>query len=471
MNGPWTPLHEEVDATDLDVIAGKIPTDIDGIYFRNTENPVHQPLGRYHPFDGDAMVHAISFQNGKAEYRNRFVRTRGFEAEQEAGGSLWGGLADPPKIALRPGFGAQGALKDTASTDVVVHAGKLVATFYQCGEAYCLDPETLDQGGTASWAPLDGVSAHAKVDEATGELMFFNYSKHAPYMHYGVVDKTGKRVHYVPIPLPGPRLPHDMAFTEHYSILNDLPVFWDQELLKRDIHAVRSHPGIPSRFGIIPRFGQPEDIKWFEAAPTYVLHWLNAYEDGDEVVLDGYFQENPTPDPIADAPPGYSHMMAYLDEHSFRPKLHRWRFNMKTGETKEQHLDERILEFGMFNQRYAGKPYRYAYSTKAKPGWFLFNGFVKHDLETGQSWTLDLPEGIYASEAPFVPRIGAKSEDDGYLVSFLIDENRGTSECVLIDAKALEAGPVVRIALPHKLSSGTHSVWADRDFIRHGYRP
>lgn len=471
MNGPWTPLHEEVDATDLDVISGKIPTDIDGIYFRNTENPVHQPLGRYHPFDGDAMVHAISFRNGKAEYHNRFVRTRGFEAEQEAGGSLWGGLADPPKIALRPGFGAQGALKDTASTDVVVHAGKLVATFYQCGEAYCLDPETLDQGGTASWAPLDGVSAHAKVDEATGELLFFNYSKHAPYMHYGVVDKTGKRVHYVPIPLPGPRLPHDMAFTEHYSILNDLPVFWDQELLKRDIHAVRSHPGIPSRFGIIPRFGQPEDIKWFEAAPTYVLHWLNAYEDGDEVVLDGYFQENPTPDPIADAPPGYSHMMAYLDEHSFRPKLHRWRFNMKTGETKEQHLDERILEFGMFNQRYAGKPYRYAYSTKAKPGWFLFNGFVKHDLETGQSWTLDLPEGIYASEAPFVPRIGAKSEDDGYLVSFLIDENRGTSECVLIDAKALEAGPVVRIALPHKLSSGTHSVWADRDFIRHGHRP
>jgi carotenoid cleavage dioxygenase len=64
----------------------------------------------------------------------------------------------------------------------------------------------------------------------------------------------------------------------------------------------------------------------------------------------------------------------------------------------------------------------------------------------------------------------AKSEDDGYLVSFLIDENHGTSECVLIDAKALEAGPVVRIALPHKLSSGTHSVWADRDFIQNGCR-
>jgi carotenoid cleavage dioxygenase len=143
---------------------------------------------------------------------------------------------------------------------------------------------------------------------------------------------------------------------------------------------------------------------------------------------------------------------------------------LKTGQTTEQHLDERILEFGMFNQRYAGKPYRYAYSTKAKPGWFLFNGFVKHDLETGQSWTLDLPDGVYASEAPFVPRLDAKAEDDGYLVSFLIDENHGRSECVLIDAKDIEAGPVVRIALPHKLSSGTHSVWADRAFIQNGCR-
>jgi carotenoid cleavage dioxygenase len=468
LTGAWTPLHEEVDATDLTVLEGAIPTDIDGVYVRNTENPVHQALGRYHPFDGDGMVHVISFKNGRADYRNRFVRTRGFEAEQEAGQSLWGGLMDGAGVSLRPGFGAHGGLKDTASTDVVVHGGRIVATFYQCGEAYWLDPETLEQGGVASWAPLDGVSAHAKVDEATGDLLFFNYSKHAPYMHYGVVDRTGKRVHYVPVPLPGPRLPHDMAFTANYSILNDLPVFWDEELLKRNVHAVREHRGMPSRFAVIPRFGNPEDIRWFEADPTYILHFLNAYEDGDEIVMDGYFQEKPTPRPLADAPAGYEHMMGFLDEHSFLSKLHRWRFNLKTGETREHHLDDRVLEFGMFNQRYAGKPYRYAYSTFTKPGWFLFKGFVKHDLQTGESWTVDLPEGRYASEAPFVPRIGATDEDDGYLVSFIIDDTAGTSECVLIDCKRFEEGPVVRIALPHKISSGTHSVWADRDFIQNG---
>ena len=454
LNGAWTPLHEEVDATDLEVIEGAIPADIDGVYVRNTENPVQQPLGRYHPFDGDGMIHMISFKDGRADYRNRFVRTRGFEAEQEAGQSLWGGLMDGPEVSLRPGFGAHGGMKDASSTDVVVHGGKIVSTFYQCGEAYWLDPETLEQGGVASWGPLDGVSAHTKVDEATGELLFFNYSKHAPYMHYGVVDKSGKLVHYVPVPLPGPRLPHDMAFSANYSILNDLPVFWDAELLKRNVHAVREHRGMPSRFAVIPRYGQTADIRWFEADPTYVLHFLNAYEDGDELIMDGYFQEKPTPRPLAGAPDGYAHMMGFLDEHSFLSKLHRWRFNLKTGETREGHLDDRVLEFGMFNQRYAGKPYRYAYSTTSKPGWFLFNGFVKHDLETGESWEITLPDGRYASEAPFVPRLNARDEDDGYLVSFIIDENANRSECVLIDCKRFSDGPVCRIALPHKISSG-----------------
>lgn len=465
LNGAWTPLHEEVTAIDLEVIEGAIPTDIDGIYLRNTENQLHQPLGRYHPFDGDGMIHQIDFRNGTASYRNRFVRTRCFQAEQEAGGSLWGGLADRAGTSLRPGYGAHGSLKDSSSTDIIVHAGKAISTFYQCGEGYVLDPETLEQHGMAPWVPIDGVSAHPKVDDRTGELMFFNYSKHAPFMHYGVVDRDGKLTHYIPVPLPGPRLPHDMTFSENWSIVNDLPVFWDAELLKRDIHAARLHEGVPARFALIPRHGGPDEIRWFEAEPTYVLHFLNAYEEGDEVVMDGYFQEDPTPAPLENAD-GYGHLMAYVDEHSFRPKLHRWRFNLADGTTREERLDGRILEFGMINQRVAGRKHRYIYSTTSKPGWFLFNGFVKHDLDTGESWELMLEDGRYASEAPFAPRTGAIDEDDGYLVSFIIDENRGTSECVLIDCKRFEDGPVCRIALPHKICSGTHAHWAERAQLR-----
>lgn len=464
----WTPLLEEVNADNLNILAGAIPSDIDGVYLRNTQNPVFPALGRYHPFDGDGMLHMLALREGKASYRNRFIATKGLGAELEQGKRLWAGLMEDPALSQRPGWGAHGGIKDASSTDVVVHAGKALTTYYRCGEGYRLNPLTLEQLGIPPWSPLDGISAHCKVDEHTGELLFFNYSKYPPYMHYGVVDRDDRLVHYVPVPLPGPRLPHDMAYTENYAILNDFPLFWDPELLKQGKHVVRFFRDIPSRFAIIPRRGQTTEIRWFEAEPTFVLHFLNAYEDGDEIVLDGYFQDEPMPKNFDGAPPGYERMMSYLDQYKMGTHLHRWRFNLRTGTTHEQRLDSRILEFGMFNQRYATKPYRYAYSAVQVPGRFLFNGYVKHDLLTGESWQISLPEGVYASEAPFAPRIHAQAEDDGYLVSFLTDENTGTSEAILVDCKRFSEGPVCRIALPHKLCSGTHSCWVNGADLRDG---
>jgi len=465
LSGAWTPNYDEFNASDLEFI-GEIPNDLDGVYLRNTENQIHEPIGRYHPFDGDGMIHSMSFADGKAAYRNRFVETSGFSAEQEAGHSLWAGLMEHPSRSMRPGICAQEGLKDSSSTDVIVHAGLALSTFYQCGSGYRLDPYSLDQLGTDSWVPDEGISAHPKVDEATGELLFFNYSKRAPFMHYGVVGADNKLKHYVPIPVPGPRLPHDMAFTTNYSILNDLPVFWDAEHLKQGNHVVRFHKNTPARFGIIPRFGQPDDIKWFDATPTYVLHWLNAWEDGDEIVLLGYFQDCPVPPSREDAPPGFERMMAYLDQFAIQPRLHKWRFNMRSGETTEERLDDRTLEFGVINSRYGGIKNRYGYSANPMPGWFLFTGLTKHDFQTGRSWSLDMGKHRTCSEAAFAPRIGAKDEDDGYLITFVTDMQSDASECVVVDAQDIEGGAVCRIMLPHRICAGTHATWANGVDIR-----
>ena len=214
--GPWQPNMKEYDVTEPKV-TGEIPSDLNGIYIRNTENPVHDSLGRYHPFDGDGMLHSISFDNGLCEYRNRFIPTDGLSAENIEGKPLWAGLRERPEKSLREGHGARTRLKDSSSTDVVVHGGVASTSFYQCGDIYDLDPKTLAPLGKATWTDGVtegwGVSAHTKVDEATGEMLFFNYSTQAPYMHYGVVNKKRELVHYIPIELPGPRLPHDMAFT------------------------------------------------------------------------------------------------------------------------------------------------------------------------------------------------------------------------------------------------------------------
>ena len=198
--------------------------------------------------------------------------------------------------------------------------------------------ETLGKEDFNGGFPFDwGVSAHPKVDDATGEMLFFNYCKQAPYMHYGVVDANNDLVHYTDIPLPGPRLPHDMAFTRNYAILNDFPLFWDPEAAGSRHPSAGFHRDMPSRFAVIPRRGGPDDIQWFEADPTFVLHFTNAYEDGDEIVLDGFFQGDPAP---VDSATGtkWQRAFRFLALDRMQTRLHRWRFNLVTGATTEEQL-------------------------------------------------------------------------------------------------------------------------------------
>ncbi|HMJ75277.1 MAG TPA: carotenoid oxygenase family protein [Iamia sp.] len=459
-SGPWRPQHEEWHVDTLDLVAGELPEDLDGLYLRNTENPVHLPIERYHPFDGDGMVHAVGFQDGRAWYRNRFIRTAGFEAEQEVGRSLWAGISESPKVAEAPGgWGARTRMKDASSTDIVVHAGEALTSFWQCGDLYRLDPLTLDTIGATSWDgwfPAAGVSAHTKVDEATGEMFFFSYGLEAPYLHFGVVDADNRLVHHTPVPLPGPRLPHDMAFTENHVILNAFPMYWDQRLLEKGHFALAMHDE-PSRFAVLPRRGTEADIVWFEADPTYVLHFTNAYEDGDEIVLEGFYQESPMPKPdVSDE----MWMFRYLALDWMKTRLHRWRFDLKTGKTHEEHIRDDYTEFGIINPAVAGKPHRYVHAATGKPGWFLFDGLVRHDVQTGVDQHLRLPEGVYCSEVGVAPKVGGTAEDDAYLVTLTTDAAHDTSECWVIDAADVSAGPVAKLRLPQRISSGTHATWA-----------
>lgn len=456
--GPWRPQNTEWRADDLEV-EGELPSDLDGIYLRNTENPVHPAIGRYHPFDGDGMIHMVGFKDGRAFYRNKFVRTDGLLAEQQEGAPLWAGLAERPDKAKRPGWGARRMLKDASSTDVVVHNGFALSSHFECGDAYRMDPLTLDPRGKAPWTPERGTSAHTKVDEHTGELMFFNYSVDEPFLNYGVVDASDTLVHYVPIDLPGPRIPHDIAFTENYAILNDCPLYWEPALMTKGVYAPAFHRELPTRLGVIPRRGAPDQIRWFEAEPTYVLHWVNAYEDGDEIVLDGFFQDDPQPSVAPDAS-YYERISRFLSLDGMQTRLHRWRLNLVTGLVKEERLSQTITEFGMINGLYGGRPHRYAYAATGVPGRFLFNGLVKHDVVTGTEEQYALPDGVFCSETAMAPRVGSTGEDDGYLVTFTIDMVEDRSQALVFDAARLSDGPVARVTLPERISSGTHSTWA-----------
>jgi carotenoid cleavage dioxygenase len=176
-------------------------------------------------------------------------------------------------------------------------------------------------------------------------------------------------------------------------------------------------------------------------------------------VLDGFFQGDPEP---ADNGMGnkWQRAFRFLALDRMQARLHRWRFNLVTGEVREEQLSDSISEFGMINPDRAGLDYRYTYAATGKPSWFLFDGLLRHDLHTGHEERFAFGEGVYGSETAMAPRVGSTGEDDGYLVTLTTDMNTDASYCLVFDAARVADGPVCTLALPERISSGTHSTWA-----------
>lgn len=462
LTGIFAPVVDEITADDLEVV-GEIPRDLNGVYLRNGPNPRFDPPGRYHWFDGDGMVHAMSFENGTARYRNRYVRTRGLEREEQAGGPLWSGMIENP--AGNPRGTARGLpFKDTANTDLTYHRGRVLATWYLCGEAMALDPLSLETLGAETFLDtLNGdVMAHPKLDERTGELMWFDYGTSDPLLRYGVVGAAGAIEHEVALDLPGPRMPHDMAITEHFSVLMDLPLVADPEAAKRGRHKLMFDRSMPSRFGVIPRRGAASEIRWFEASPCYIYHVVNAWEDGQKVVLDVCRVARPEPRPTRPGPMGK--LLGYL---KLTAHLHRYEFDLATGTTTETQLDDVNAEFPTIDSRTQGTPDRNSYGVHIGDHETVrFDGLWRRDATTGQRTDHWFGEGRFGSEAPFAPRDGSTGSDDGYLVSFVTDERDGRSEVEILDAADLAAGPVARVRLPQRVPLGFHATWVRPDQFR-----
>ncbi|MBF7728868.1 carotenoid oxygenase family protein [Pseudomonas sp. N040] len=453
--GSYAPITEEIEAP-LEVLAGAIPADLAGVYVRNGPNPQRATEGRHHWFDGDGMLHAVEIANGHAIYRNRWIETAGLQLERSTGEAQWQGIREPVrKLTLgRP-------YKDTANTDVKFHNGALLALWYQCGEPYRVDPVSLQTLGVDDFAGkrTTAVSAHVKVDARTGEMMFFEYSVRPPYLHYGVVSAAGEQLSLIPVELPGPRLPHDMAITEHYSILMDLPVCVDTEALQRGRWRSVYRPELGSRFAIIPRHGTAADVRWFSAAPCYIYHVVNSWEEGDEVVMLAHKVTSPVANSEDSTASEFERMLQNLQMNA---ELWEWRFNLQTGQTSERCLDQVNAEFPSINPRDQGYPTRYGYAVTIGPRPTLrFDGIRKYDLATGKHQQVRFGQGIYGSESPFAPGTQAQNEDDGYLLSFVQDEVNNRSELWIYDARDLQAGPCTRLAIPQRVPLGFHACWVE----------
>lgn len=450
LSGNFAPVSTEVRVEPLEIV-GELPPDLQGMFIRNGPNPQFPPLGQYHWFDGDGMLHAVEIQAGRAAYQNRYVHTRGYLLEQQAGHPLWSGLLEPAQVDH-----PYGPSKNTANTAFVWHADEFLA-LWEGGEPHKIKlPELKTLGPQTYEGKLaSAFTAHPKVDPVTGEMLFFGYSMlQPPYLQYGVVSAAGELQRTVPIDLPVGVMMHDFAVTEHYTLFLNLPLTFSLERMQRGEPPLMFEGDRPSQFGILPRHGDNSQIRWFEAPACYIFHTLNAYETGAEVVLIACRMQGTT---VLGGGGSSSELESDI------PRLHRWRFNLETGQVLEAALDQIPGEFPRMNEKYLGRPNRYGYLARFAPNDPLprFDGLIKYDFETGTSEHHHYGSHCFGGEAVFVPRPDATPEDAGWLISFIHNEATERSELRIIDAQNLAAAPVARILLPHRVPYGFHGTWVD----------
>ena len=138
---------------------------------------------------------------------------------------------------------------------------------------------------------------------------------------------------------------------------------------------------------------------------------------------------------------------------------HRWRFNLVTGETTEESLSDTCSEFPMINGQHWGRPYRYSYNALCANGIFAFSGLVTGRAHRDRG-VLARPRRHVRQRNGRRPRLGSTAEDDAYLLTFSCDMVNDESHCEIFDAADPVAGPIARVRLPERISSGTHATWA-----------
>ncbi len=434
LRGNFAPVEVETTAFDLPV-KGKLPQELSGRYLRIGPNPYGPVDGeRYHWFMGTGMAHGLRLRDGKAEwYRNRFI------IGETVAGQL--GRANIP--GPKNGFG------DNANTNIVDMGGKTYA-IVEAGSLpveLSYELESVRRSNLGGTLP-HGFSAHPKFDPITGGHHVVTYQPGLQAISYLFVDRDGRSTTVADIPAPHCPMIHDIAFTQRYAIILDLPVDFEMSLIGKGFPFAWNDKRA-GRIGLVPRNGDLSAMRWIEAPECYVFHVMNAYDDGADVVID-----------VARHPKMFASEMRGPSEG--RPVLVRWRIDTE-GRLTQTVMDDRGVEFPRFNDARAGQSYRYGYTASAGDALQEFGPSFKHDLQTGVNQTHDYGPGRQGLEPVFVAREGATAEDDGWVMTYVYDAGRNTADVVIVDAQDFEGEPVAVVELPVRVPFGFHGNWiADR---------
>ncbi|MBF4998053.1 carotenoid oxygenase family protein [Nocardia sp. BSTN01] len=454
------PAVGEFDDVVVNDVAGVIPPELSGTLYRN--GPVRWEAGGFyaqHLFDGDGMIAKFVFDKGELHYRNRYVRTPKYRAEERGRGMRIRGMGtNAPGGVLR---NAARIPKDRANTHAIYHAEKLLA-LTDDGRPWRIDPGSLATLGRENFRgrlPLwSTFSPHPKLDPRTGEM--FNFGLTIPRvprpgalaaLRCYRIDRSGRLSTIRTVPLPRIFINHDFGLTEnHFVFLIDPlhvkhPIQFGLGLL--DANAATVHESeLGTLVLLVPRDGGKP--RMFVADTIAKAHVNNAYEIGGEVIIDLVRYDD------------WNELSAMLCGFREYEKLtggipSRVRITPSDTLIVEDRTDL-LAEFPMHDWRRTTQDYRYSYLVHGDGS---RAGIIKLDNHSGRTWLHEFAERDFPGEPVFVPRETTTAEDDGWLLVVNYDGTRHRTAVVILDARDMEAEPVAVATLPHHFMPGFHGMF------------
>jgi len=452
-------LNEEHDY-EVDEIDGELPPDLVGTLYRN--GPGRWQVGESlldHIFDGDGMLSLFAFPgDGRIRYRNRYVRTRHYRYGQRKGRVGLRGLG-----TQRPGGALANMLRppaNVANTGVILHGGQLLA-LWEGGRPFRIDPDSLETLGEHSFnGPLkmmSAFSAHPSRCPGTGELFNFGMDfTRARGLRCYRVDTRGALHHLPRISLPYSPWNHDFALTRRHMVFVINPVIprTAPVLLGTDsiANGLRYHPDRPTCFTIVPRYGGKARV--IEHESLLGFHMVNAFEDGDDVVVE--FVRFADWEQVSSAFKNFR-----TSDFPWGCGLMRYRVS-PGGRVEGEELCSLPMELPHADVRQAGRPHRFTYFAGRVPEAPDRVGIHAYDHDKGERTVHLLPSGHGFGEPVFVPRTPDAAEGDGWLLTLAYDPDEHRSRLLILDARDVEAEPVAVAHLRHHIPLGFHGSFTGR---------
>ena len=451
-------LRQEIAEPALPV-EGEFPDWLAGTLIRNGPAQFEVEGQEYnHWFDGHAMLHAFGISEGTVSYRNRFLESNSRTEALEEGEIARSEFATDPCRSLF------GRVMSTFAADLTdnacINVARLDEQYVALTETpmpIAFDPDTLETVGVVDYEDdVDGAitTAHPLVEPDSGRTVTYvtDFGRRSRYRVCTIDPEHAERHVLATRSVDRPSYMHSFGMTERYVILAEWPLVVNpMDLLLSGAPFIENFEWAPDRgttFRVF-RKGDGREVASVDADPVFAFHHVNAFEREEEIVCD-----------VVTYPDASIIEALYLDEirsDEATPAtghLRRYRLPLNGHSASSRVLSSERLELPRIHENAArATPYDFVYGVGTNTKGNFGDQLVKIDVPTGDAdvWHED---GTYPGEPVFVARPGASSEDEGVVLSVVLEPEADRSYLLVLDAPSFEER--ARAPVPHAIPFGFH---------------